>query len=674
MMAPFRSLIIRCFGFLLAIAPTVLSPVFVAPIAHAEPPLEVLEQEAFQAAALYAQDSVVQVETFGGSELVRDQLVASGPASGTILTADGWIITSTFQFKGQPASITVVLPNQDRKAAKLVARDVSRELALLKIDVDQPLRPIQISPAKDWQIGQWVVALGKTFDPATASCSVGILSAQGRVWNKAIQTDAKISPQNYGGPLVDLQGRAMGILTPLNPGIVTEGEVEQWYDSGIGFAVPTQDVLQRLPELQQGNDIHPGRVGFRWRGIDEYSGSIVLQGITPGSPAAKAGIRAGDRILAVGPTKDQLVRIENVSQMKHVMGPMDAGMTLSILKERDGREQTVECKLVKELPTYREPFLGILIDPSDPDAPGKVSGLIPASPALAAGIAIGDTIVAIQGEPISKETPVDSRLASLDFRDSVEIELRGGDGAVRKVQAALTPHPEDPREWDYRPPTLDPTKNAGIANEAARADAAKGTIQLPLGDVKNKAFAMVPNTYNPNVPHGLLIVFADAGIQDQKLWTDAWEPFAREHRWIIAVAQSAEENTWSFDEVEIGMRLQSYMSKTYAIDRRRIAVGGIESGSLLAYITAMQAQEVYRGVWMCNPKLPPRFRMPPCEPFKATHYFINGSEKVLERFTEIARKAGYSVQASGATLETAKLPESPLLQPLQGWLRLLEAY
>jgi hypothetical protein len=171
-----------------------------------------------------------------------------------------------------------------------------------------------------------------------------------------------------------------------------------------------------------------------------------------------------------------------------------------------------------------------------------------------------------------------------------------------------------------------------------------------------------------------LIVFADAGTQDQKLWTDAWEPFAREHRWIIAVAQSAEENTWSFDEVEIGMRLQSYISKTYAIDRRRIAVGGIESGSLLAYITAMQAQELYRGVWMCNPKLPPRFRMSPCEPFKATHYFINGTDKSLGRFAEIARKAGYSVQASGATLETAKLPESPLLQPLQGWLRLLEAY
>jgi len=643
------------------------------PCVAEEPPLDVLEQDAFQAAALFAQDSVVQVETFGGSELVKDQWVASGPSSGTILSADGWIITSTFQFKGQPASITVVLPNQERKAAKLVARDLSRELALLKIDVDQPLKPIQVSPRNDWQIGQWVVALGKTFDPSIASCSVGILSAQGRIWNKAIQTDAKISPQNYGGPIIDLQGRVMGILTPLNPGIVTEGEVEQWYDSGIGFAVPMQDVMQRLKELQQGNDIYPGRIGFRWRDIDEYDSAVVLQGVTPGSPAAKAGVRAGDKILAIGPDSKSLVRIENLSQMKHLAGPMDAGMSMSILIERDGQEKTIECSLVKELPTYREPFLGILTDPFDPQTPGKVTAVIPTSPAVTAGIAVGDVIVSIQGELVGMDSPIDARLASLDFREPVDMEVRSSDGANRKLQVKLSTRPEEPLEWDYRP-TLPDASKATENDNAERANAAKGTVQLPLGDVKNKAFAIVPSTYTPNVPHGLLIVFADAGAQDQKLWTDAWEGFARDHRWIIAVAQSAEEKAWSFDEAEIGVRLQSYMNKTYSIDRRRIAVGGIESGSLLAYITAMQAQEVYRGVWMSNPKLPPRFRMQPCEPFKATHYFINGEVKSVDRFVDIARKAGYSVQPSGATFETGKLPESPLLQPLQGWLRLLEAY
>jgi serine protease Do len=630
--------------------------------------LDALEQAAFQSATLFAQDSIVQVETFGGSELVKDQLVASGPSSGTILTEDGWIITSTFQFRGQPASITVVLPNQDRRAAKLVARDYSRELALLKIDVDTPLRPIQTSDRTQWQVGQWVMAIGKTFDTTSASCSVGILSAQGRVWNKAIQTDAKISPQNYGGPLIDLRGRCMGILTPLNPGIVTEGEVEQWYDSGIGFAVPLADILDRLPLMQSGADIYPGRIGFRWRGNDEYTGPVILQGVTPGSPAAKIGVQAGDKILAVGRSKESLQPIENHSQMKHIFGPLDAGQNLAMVIERNGEQQTLECTLVKELPTYREPFLGILVDPRDPKSVGKIEGLIPESPAVASGFAVGDEVISIQGQEVNADHPIDSRLASLDFREKADVVLRANDGSLRTISVALKAHPENELEWDYRVPTHVATEEDG------KDEAAKGTVQLPLGDVKNKAFAIVPSTYVPSVPHGLLIVFGDAGSQDQKLWTDAWEPFAREHRWIIAVAQSADEKGWSFDEVEIGLRLQSYLAQTYSIDRRRIAIGGIESGSLLAYITAMQMPEIYRGVWLCNPKLPPRFRMTPCEPFKAIHYFVNGTEKSIDRFVDIARTAGYSVQQNGSQLETAKLPESAVLGPLQRWLRLLEAY
>ena len=139
-----------------------------------------LFRSAFQAAADFSQDCVVQVETFGGQEIVNKQFVASGPSTGTILTPDGWIVTSVFQFRGQPASITVVLPDEQRKAAKLVARDHSRELAVLKIDTDKPLKAAKASDRTAWQVGQWAIALGKTFDFKVASRSVGILSAQGR--------------------------------------------------------------------------------------------------------------------------------------------------------------------------------------------------------------------------------------------------------------------------------------------------------------------------------------------------------------------------------------------------------------------------------------------------------------------------------------------------------------
>ena len=172
----------------------------------------------------------------------------------------------------------------------------------------------------------------------------------------------------------------------------------------------------------------------------------------------------------------------------------------------------------------------------------------------------------------------------------------------------------------------------------------------------------------------MLVLFGEAGAQNQTQWSNAWDVFAREHRWIVAVAQSADEKGWSFVEIEIGQRLQSYLTQNYNIDPRRIAFGGVESGSLLAYITAVQNPELVRGVWLCNPKLPQQIRMPPCEPFKAIQFFVNGKEKSLDRFVEVARGAGYAVQRSSTEVEVAKIAESPVLGPLQRWLRLLEAY
>ena len=97
------------------------------------------------------------------------------------------------------------------------------------------------------------------------SVSVGIISAVGRIWGKAIQTDAKISPINYGGPLIDIEGRVQGILVPASPQgeDVTAGF--EWYDSGIGFAIPMEDVLAVLPRLKQGKDLKKGLLGIRMK-------------------------------------------------------------------------------------------------------------------------------------------------------------------------------------------------------------------------------------------------------------------------------------------------------------------------------------------------------------------------------------------------------------------------
>lgn len=633
-----------------------------------DPPLEELEQLAFRRAAVLASESVVQVETFGGAEIVNRQFAASGPSTGTVLSGDGWIVTSSYSFRNQPASINVILSDGERKPAKLVARDYSRELALLKIEVDRPLVALQPSDRKGWRVGQWALALGKTFEAKEASCSVGILSAMGRVWNKAVQTDAKVSPQNYGGPLIDLDGRAIGILTPINPGIVSEGEVEQWYDSGIGFAIPMEDILARLPRMQAGEDLYPGKIGVRWRGADEYGESVVLQGVTPGSPAAKVGIEIGDKITAGGPTAEALTPVRNHSEFKHVLGPADAGGRIVLEVERGGEKRQVECELVKELPSYREPYLGILIEPGTESKLPMVRGVIPESPAQKVGIEVGERIESIGGKGITQDRSLDVRLGNLNYRETVPIVLKREDGTTRELSVPLVASPENDIEWEYR------FQAPALEGERKGLQVGVGTVQLPLGDVKNKSFAIVPSTYREDIAHGLLVIYADAGEQNQKQWSEAWEAFAGEHRWIIAVAQSAGETGWTFEEIEIGNRVQNWVTRTYSIDRRRIVSGGIGSGSLLAYITAAQSPELFRGVWLSNAKVTARVRVLPSEPFKATHYFINGTDKGVEAFVERLRQSGYSVQSNSSDLETSKLMESPLLGPLQRWMRLLEAY
>ena len=230
------------------------------------------EEAAFQAAAALGSGCVVQIETFGGLDRVESEIVSDGPTTGTVIDQDGWIISSLYSLRRQPASILVALPDGTRVPARLVARDYSRELSLRKIEINEKSKELGASvsgieianPAElaSIQVGQWVVALGKTYSKEQVSQSVGIISALDRAYGRAVQTDAKISPINYGGPLVDLSGKVIGILAPISPGSFFEGDSSELYDSGIGFAIPLSDILTRLPGLKSGEDVRPGKLGI----------------------------------------------------------------------------------------------------------------------------------------------------------------------------------------------------------------------------------------------------------------------------------------------------------------------------------------------------------------------------------------------------------------------------
>ena len=179
--------------------------------------LLLLEQQAVRASVANVADSIVQVETLGGLERVSGVLIGTGPTSGLVVSSDGYIVSSAFNFIQQPSSILVTLASGERRPATIVGRDRSRMLVLLKVDTDAPLT-VPIAATRDqMQVGQTVIALGKALDAAQVNLSVGILSAVNRIWSRAVQTDANVSPINYGGPLVDLYGRVIGVLVPLSP-------------------------------------------------------------------------------------------------------------------------------------------------------------------------------------------------------------------------------------------------------------------------------------------------------------------------------------------------------------------------------------------------------------------------------------------------------------------------
>src|SRR5262245_17805230 len=267
--------------------------------------LHELQDQAKKAAVARAGPSVVAIETSGGTDIIvagpRGQKILKGvgPTSGLVVDPDGYIITSAFNFANKPSSIFVSVAGQQEKfVAKVVATDQTRMLTLLKIDA-KGLSVPTAAPKDKVRIGHTSLALGRTLVQNVdqpPSVSEGIISAVDRIWGKAIQSDAKISPVNYGGPLVDLQGRVTAVLVPLSPNAEGETAGFEWYDSGIGFGVPMEDIFATLPRLKLGKDLKKGLLGVIMRSTDQYGTTPVIASVTPGSAAAEIDLKSGDEI------------------------------------------------------------------------------------------------------------------------------------------------------------------------------------------------------------------------------------------------------------------------------------------------------------------------------------------------------------------------------------------
>ncbi|MCB9850447.1 MAG: trypsin-like peptidase domain-containing protein [Phycisphaerales bacterium] len=290
-------------------------------------------------------------------------LLADGPTTGIIYSADGYIITSSFNFVREPSVVTVRLPDGRQLPATIVARDKVRKLTLLKVDAENLPTPTW-TPREQIRPGQWAVAVGRGLG-GDADVSVGVVSAVGRMLGNAIQTDAKLSPVNYGGPLMDSAGRVLGICVPMaqKPGELAGIE---FYDAGIGFAVPGWRVHEIAEALCEGKNFYRGWLGLS---IDPHvkHGVRIGQMADP-SPLRSAGAQSGDMITAIN-GKD----IKHYGQLVQALYMLPAGDVVHVKLLRGADEFEVDVTLA------RNTELGVLSpveEPFDPTAPAN-EGAVP---------------------------------------------------------------------------------------------------------------------------------------------------------------------------------------------------------------------------------------------------------------------------------------------------------
>ena len=266
------------------------------------------------------------------------QAAASG--SGFIIDAAGHVVTNEHVVENGTSFRVRFGENGDPIPAKLLGADRSNDLAVLQIDPAKAggsLQPVQLGSSSALQPGQPTIAIGSPFG-LEGTVTSGIVSALNRTIQApngfsisgAIQTDAAINPGNSGGPLLDAQGRVIGVNSQIAS--------QSGSNSGVGFAIPVDQVKRVVPYLEKGDKVPHAYLGVGTGGT-QAGGALVGQ-IVPGGPADKAGLRQGDRVLQIG---GQPVR--SPDDLSAAVNDRKPGEQVQVQVERGGQRRTLTVTL-----------------------------------------------------------------------------------------------------------------------------------------------------------------------------------------------------------------------------------------------------------------------------------------------------------------------------------------
>jgi putative serine protease PepD len=314
-------------------------------IVQRAPQLGTSKAGSIDATAIYRRDApgVVHVQSSGittNTPLGPQRETATG--SGFVLDRRGDILTNAHVVAGARKVTARIGKGDSDIPAEVVGTDVSRDLAVLRVDPSAvALHPLTLSSAPA-QVGDPVAAIGNPFG-FDRTITTGIVSAlqrqisapNGFAIDHAIQTDAAINPGNSGGPLINGAGQVIG----LNSQIATGGNGDA--NVGIGFAIPIETARQELPTLESGGTVQHAFLGVATTTAGR--GGALVRSVDSGSPADRAGLRSGDVIVSVGGRK-----ISDPDALVRAIDARKPGQSAELVYVRDGTRHTTQVQLTTQ--------------------------------------------------------------------------------------------------------------------------------------------------------------------------------------------------------------------------------------------------------------------------------------------------------------------------------------
>ncbi len=367
---------------------------------------------------------------FGGRVPEIQTPPQAGLGSGVILSADGYIATNNHVIQGADEVLVSFDDGRELKA-KVVGRDPQTDIAVIKVEADD-LPAITFADSAKIEVGDRVLAIGNPFGIGE-TVTTGIVSAKGRRpglgldYEDFVQTDAAINPGNSGGALVDVEGRLVGINTAI---LSRSGGFQ-----GVGLAVPANLVSQVVDSLVKNGKVVRGFLGVSTQDLNaalaeslelpSRRGALVAE-VQPDSPAAKAGLKNGDVIVAVNGQK-----VEDSHRLSFTVGAIAPGTKLDLTVIRDGKEQKLKAVAAAHPNSRRNRAVadgddgelhaaageegvlnGVAVDDIRPqlrnqlNLPANLKGAVitnvdPESAAAKAGLRPGDVILEINKQPVT---------------------------------------------------------------------------------------------------------------------------------------------------------------------------------------------------------------------------------------------------------------------------------